>query len=313
LSDDAAVTELNERVAAVRSFSRFYTAVLGVLDEGLLRSPYSLTEARVIFELAQADVTEVVTLRHRLGLDAGYLSRILARLEADGLVGRGRSGADGRRQTGWLTDAGRDVFTTLDARAADQVAGLLGALPDADQRRVVGAMGTIESTLGALAPDSPVVLRSLLPGDLGWVVQRHGALYAAEYGWDETFEALVARIVADYVAERDTRRENAWIAECDGRPAGCVFCVRGDDERTAQLRLLLVEPSARGLGIGRTLVGECIRFARGADYDAITLWTNDVLAAARHIYQQAGFVLVRQEEHHSFGHDLIGQYWRLEL
>jgi DNA-binding MarR family transcriptional regulator/GNAT superfamily N-acetyltransferase len=310
---DAVVTVLSERVAAVRSFSRFFTTVIGILNEGLLQSPYSLTEARVIFELAQANVTEVVALRHTLSLDAGYLSRILARLEADGLVVRGRSGADGRRQTVWLTDAGREVFTTLDARSADQVAGLLGTLPDADQRRIVGAMGTIESTLGAPTPASPVTLRALLPGDLGWVVHRHGALYAGEYGWDETFEALVARIVADYVAERDARRENAWIAECDGLPVGCVFCVGGDDERTAKLRLLLVEPSVRGLGIGRMLVGECIRFAREAGYDAITLWTNDVLTAARHIYQQAGFTLIKQEEHRSFGHDLTGQYWRLEL
>ncbi len=304
---------LSERVAAVRSFSRFFTKVIGVLDEGLLDSPYSLTEARVIFELAQADVREVVTLRRALGLDPGYLSRILARFEADGLVVRERSGIDGRRQTVCLTEAGREVFRMLDGRSAGQVSQLLSGLTDSDQKQVVDAMATIESTLAGHQPRPSVALRTLRSGDLGWVVHRHGVLYADEYGWDETFEALVAQIVADYAAAHDPHRENAWIAELDGRPVGCVFCVRGDDEGTAKLRLLLVEPSARGLGIGAKLVDECIRFARNAGYRSITLWTNDVLVAARRIYQQAGFELVKEEKHHSFGHDLVGQYWCLDL
>jgi DNA-binding MarR family transcriptional regulator/GNAT superfamily N-acetyltransferase len=307
------VTVLVERVAAVRSFSRFFTTVIGALDEGLLKSPYSLTEARVIFELAQADVTEVVALRRALGLDAGYLSRMLTRFETDGLVVREKSGVDARRQTVRLTQAGRTVFGLLDERSSEQVSRLLEAVPDADQQRVVAAMATIESALGSRSGGSRVTLRGLGPGDLGWVVHRHGVLYADEYGWDRTFEGLVAQIVADYVHQRDPNMENAWIAELDGEPVGCVFCVRGDDERTAKLRLLLVEPSARGHGIGSRLVDECVRFARDAGYRAVTLWTNDVLVAAGRIYQRAGFVVVDEERHHSFGHDLVGQYWRLEL
>jgi DNA-binding MarR family transcriptional regulator/GNAT superfamily N-acetyltransferase len=307
------VTVLVERVAAVRSFSRFFTTVIGALDEGLLKSPYSLTEARVIFELAQADVTEVVALRRALGLDAGYLSRMLTRFETDGLVVREKSGIDARRQTVRLTQAGRTVFGLLDERSSEQVSRLLEAVPDADQQRVVAAMATIESALGSRSGGSRVKLRGLGTGDLGWVVHRHGVLYADEYGWDRTFEGLVAQIVADYVHQHDPNKENAWIAELDGEPVGCVFCVRGDDERTAKLRLLLVEPSARGHGIGSRLVDECVRFARDAGYRAVTLWTNDVLFAAGRIYQRAGFVLVDEERHHSFGHDLVGQYWRLEL
>ena len=307
------MTVLAERVAAVRSFSRFFTTVIGALDEGLLQSPYSLTEARVIFELAQAEVTEVVALRRALGLDAGYLSRMLARFEADGLVVRQTSGVDARRRTVRLTQAGRTVFRLLDDRSSEQVSRLLAAVPDADQRRVVAAMSTIESALASRSEGSRVALRGLRPGDLGWVVHRHGVFYANEYGWDETFEALVAQIVADYGHRHDPHRENAWIAELDGEPVGCVFCVRGDDERSAKLRLLLVEPPARGHGIGSRLVDECVRFARDTGYQAVTLWTNDVLGAARRIYQRAGFVLVEEERHHSFGHGLVGQYWRLEL
>lgn len=305
---------LDERVGEVRAFSRFFTTVIGLLDEGLLKSPYSLTEARVIFELAQSEATEVVGLRSTLGLDAGYLSRMLARFEADGLVRRERSAVDGRRQVIVLTPAGRDVFAMLDARSAAQVGKLLASLADYEQRRVVEAMSTIRGLLDAARPTEPAVtLRSLCAGDLGWVVARHGVLYEREYGWDQTFEALVARIVADYATGRDPAREDAWIAELAGKPVGCVFCVRGDDESTAKLRLLLVEPSARGHGIGARLVDQCIAFARSTGYSRLTLWTNDVLAAARRIYQRAGFELIREEKHHSFGHDLVGQYWQVDL
>jgi len=302
-----------DRVAALRAFTRFYTALLGVLDEGLLHSPYSVTEARVIFELAQRELTHVADLRRDLGIDAGYMSRITARLEADGLVRRERSQADARRQVLRLTERGRVVFDMLDARAAEQATQLLVGMPDPVQRRVVAAMDTIRAAFadGATSP-STVVLRAPEPGDLGWVVARHGVLYAAEYGWDETFEGLVARIVGDFAADHDPRREAAWIAEIDGEPVGCVFCVAAD-EATAQLRLLLVEPTARGRGVGRRLVDECVRFARRTGYRSIVLWTNDVLVSARRIYEAAGFALADEDPHHSFGHDLVGQHWSLEL
>jgi DNA-binding MarR family transcriptional regulator/GNAT superfamily N-acetyltransferase len=302
-----------DRVAALRAFTRAYTALLGVLDEGLLHSPYSVTEARVIFELAQRELTHVADLRRDLGIDAGYMSRITARLEADGLVRRERSQADARRQVLRLTEQGRVVFDMLDARAAEQATQLLAGMPDPVQRRVVAAMDTIRAAFadGATSP-STVVLRAPEPGDLGWVVARHGVLYAAEYGWDETFEGLVARIVGDFAADHDPRREAAWIAEIDGDPVGCVFCVAAD-EATAQLRLLLVEPTARGRGVGRRLVDECVRFARRTGYRSIVLWTNDVLVSARRIYEAAGFALVGEDPHHSFGHDLVGQHWSLEL
>lgn len=329
--DNGAVDE--DRIREVRAFSRFYTAVIGLLDEGLLRSPYSLTEARVIFELAQADATEVVDLRRRLGVDAGYLSRILARFDTDGLIHRERSGGDARRQVIRLAQAGRDVYSMLDSRSAAQVRGLLAGLTDYDQGQLVEAMGTVRELLGHVVPggrrdapagpsaargtaeasDRTVALRPLRPGDLGWVVARHGVLYAREYGWDQSFEGLVARIVADYADHRDADRDNAWIAELAGEPVGCVFCVHGDDERTAKLRLLLVEPSARGHGVGTRLVDECVAFARAAGYTRLTLWTNDVLVAARRIYERAGFDLVEEERHRSFGHELVGQYWRLDL
>lgn len=302
-----------DRVAALRAFPRSYTALLGVLDEGLLHSPYSVTEARVIFELAQRELTHVADLRRDLGIDAGYMSRITARLEADGLVWRERSQADARRQVLRLTEQGRVVFDMLDARAAEQATQLLSGMPDPVQRRVVAAMDTIRAAFadGATSP-STVVLRAPEPGDLGWVVARHGVMYAAEYGWDETFEGLVARIVGDFAADHDPRREAAWVAEIDGEPVGCVFCVVAD-EATAQLRLLLVEPTARGRGVGRRLVDECVRFARRTGYRSLVLWTNDVLVSARRIYEAAGFALVDEDPHHSFGHDLVGQHWSLEL
>jgi DNA-binding MarR family transcriptional regulator/GNAT superfamily N-acetyltransferase len=312
VTDPAADPRADPQIAAVREFNRYYTNVLGLLREGLLDTPYSLTEARVIFELARAGSTEVAVLRASLDIDAGYLSRILTRFEADGLVTRRRLGSDRRRQVIMLTPRGHDAFRTLDDRAAGQISALLSRRAPADKRRLTAAMASIREIIDDSPGPLEFTLRAPQPGDLGWVVQAHGALYAREYGWDATFEALVARVVADYAAARDARRERAWIAEAGGRPAGCVLCVR-KDEATAQLRLLLVEPWARGAGIGERLVGECIAFARAAGYAGIVLWTNDVLIAARRIYQRAGFVLVDEQRHHSFGHDLVGQNWRLDL
>jgi len=299
-------------VAAIREFNRFYTNVIGLLREGLLDTPYSLTEARVIFELARWDQAEVAKLRRSLDIDAGYLSRILARFEADGLITRQRSPADGRQQVIALAGPGRAAFQMLDGRSADQVSALLSGLSRADQRRLTSAMATIREIIDGTPRPALFVLRAPRPGDLGWVVHRHGALYAQEYSWDDTFEALVARIVADYSHDHDQEREAAWIAEAEGEQVGCVFCVRESDT-TAQLRLLLVEPRVRGMGVGGRLVAECIGFARRAGYAEIMLWTNDVLTAARRIYEQAGFLMVNAEKHHSFGHDLVGETWRLAL
>ncbi len=297
-----------DRVAAVRGFNRFYTKVIGVLREGLVRTPYSLTEARVIFELAQREATEVADLRRSLDIDAGYLSRILARFEVDRLATRARSEPDGRRQVIRLTRQGRAAFKMLDARSSQEISALLSRLREEDQRRLLAGMESIRQILeGAPRPDS-FVLRPPVAGDYGWVVQRHGVIYAEEYGWDETFEGLVARIVSDYASRRDARREAAWMAEVDGEPVGCVFCVK-KDEKAAQLRLLLVEPSARGMGIGTRLVEECLRFARRVGYLRIVLWTNNILEDARRIYERAGLELAEEEAHHSFGHDLVGQYW----
>lgn len=294
-------------VSAVRSFNRFYTNLIGVLREGLLDTPYSLTEARVIFELAQQASVEVADLRHRLDIDAGYVSRILTRLAADGLVTRERSPTDGRRQVIRLTRQGRRAFALLDSRSADRIAALLDPLPEAERLRLLGCMNTIREIFGE-RPALVVALRPPGTGDYGWVVNRHGEIYAAEYGWDETFEALVARIVGNYVEQRDPRRERAWIAELGEERVGCVFCVKKDED-VAQLRLLLVEPWARGRGIGLRLVDECIGFARRARYKQIVLWTNDVLEDARRIYERAGFALITEDKHHSFGHDLVGQHW----
>jgi DNA-binding MarR family transcriptional regulator/GNAT superfamily N-acetyltransferase len=307
----SAETTQNERVTAVRAFNRLYTSIIGLLHEGLLRTPYSLTEARVIFELAQRDASELANLRRVLNIDAGYMTRILARLETDGIATRERSRADARRQVIALTDRGREVFEMLDQRSGEEIRALLSRLTEDDQGRVIGAMGAIRRVLEG-SPRPEPCLRPPRPGDFGWVVQRHGVLYAAEYGWDESFEALVARIVADYVDHRDPKRERAWIAEVDDEPVGCVFCCR-KEENVAQLRLLLVEPGIRGMGIGTRLVDECVRFARRTGYRHLMLWTNDVLEDARRIYERAGFELVEEEPHRSFGHELVGQNWRRKL
>jgi DNA-binding MarR family transcriptional regulator/GNAT superfamily N-acetyltransferase len=299
-------------VRTLRSFNRTVTAAMGVLDEGLLQTEFVLSEARTIHDLAQRDATEVSDLRERLGLDSGYLSRLLSRLEERDLVRREVSPADGRRQVASLTPAGRDAFAVLDSRADHEAARLLDALGDRDRLRLVSGMRAVRDILAGPPASRAVVLRAAGPGDWGWIVSRHGALYAAEYGWDESFEALVARIVADHIESRDPRTDAAWIAELDGEPAGCVLCVR-EDERTAKLRLLLVDPRARGLGIGGRLVEECIRFARRAGYARLVLWTNAPLTSARRIYEAAGFVLTGEEEHESFGSTLTGQTFSLEL
>ena len=299
-------------VATVREFSRFYTRRLGTLDEGLLETPWSLTEARVIFELGQASSTDMAALRATLALDSGYLSRLLAKFDAAGLIARTASATDGRRQALSLTAAGKRLYRTLNQRSDRQVGTLLAPLPEPVRESLAGAMHTVMRALDDQPRPPAVVLRGLRPGDLGWVVQRHGEVYAREYGWTQSFEALVARIVADYVDQHQPGREDAWIAEVDGQRAGCIFCVRKDDE-TAQLRILLVEAWARGHGLGARLVDECIRFARDHGYRKLVLWTNDILVAARRIYLAAGFELVREEAHHSFGKDLVGQFWELRL
>ena len=299
-------------VATVRAFNRFYTNLIGLLRGKYLDTPYSLTEARVLFELGQRDASEVTDLRRTVDIDAGYLSRILARFSSDGLITRQRSAADGRRQVITLTGDGRSVVAGLDARSAAQTRDMLATVHDDDRHRLLNAMHVITDVLAEAPPPRGYVMRAPQAGDMGWVVQRHGAMYAEEFGWDETFEALVARLVADYVDHRDPDREAAWIAEVDGTPAGCVFCMRKDD-RTAQLRMLLVEPWARGLGIGSRLVEEVLRFARRAGYSDITLWTNDVLVGARRIYQRAGFTLDDEARYHSFGKDLVEQNWSRRL
>jgi DNA-binding MarR family transcriptional regulator/GNAT superfamily N-acetyltransferase len=306
------MSNMTDAVAAVREFSRFYTNVIGLLRGGLLGTPYSLTEARVIFELARPEPVDALTLRRELDLDAGYLSRILNRFETDGLVTRERRADDGRRQAVRLSAAGRAVFAELDARAATQIETLLAAATAEDRARLVEALRTVQTILAGRSAARSYVLRPLEAGDLGWVVQRHGVIYTEQYGWDATFEGLIAQIVGDYARSPHAARENAWIAEVDGVPAGCVFCMHKDDD-VAQLRLLLVEPAARGAGIGGRLVDECLRFATRAGYREIMLWTNDVLVEARRIYQKAGFHLVSEGPHHSFGKDLVEQVWQRPL
>jgi DNA-binding MarR family transcriptional regulator/GNAT superfamily N-acetyltransferase len=270
-------------VAAIRAFNRFYTARVGALNDGLLATAHPLPEARVLYELGQRERTDTGDLRRTLELDAGYLSRLLGRLEEQGLLARERSQADARRQVVALTPAGRDAYTTLDRRSAAEIATVLDGLAPPDRARLRAAMDTVREVLDAAPRPAGFALRPPLPGDYGWVVQRHGALYAQEYGWDETFEALVARVIADYADDHDAEREAAWIAEVSGRPVGSIFCVRKDD-RTAKLRCLLVEPEARGMGIGQALVDECVRFAGAAGYRELVLWTNDVLTGARRLY-----------------------------
>ena len=296
----------------MRAFNRFYTRRLGMLGTGLLGTSHPLPRARVLYELGQRPVTAVADLRTVLDLDAGYLSRLLSGLEADGLVARRPSQADARRQEVSLTAAGAATFGELDARSIEEIRELLERLPDSDQRRVLAAMQALEDAWGPAERPRTFTLRAPRAGDYGWVIQRHGALYATEHGFDESFEALVARIVAEYLERGDGARERAWIAEVAGEPAGCVFCTRRDDD-TAALRLLLVEPDARGLGIGARLVQECVEFAARAGYTAITLWTQSILEDACRLYERAGFTLAEAQDHRSFGRDLVAQTWSLRL
>lgn len=308
-----ATSDIDARVDAVRGFNRFYTKQIGVLHEGLLGSQYSLIEVRVLYELAHREQPTAADLIRELGLDAGYLSRILRGFAKRGLITKTPSTTDRRQTLLSLTARGRRAFAALNARSHDEVAAVLTGLSAARQARLIEAMGTIQTVLGA-HPEVrvPYVLRPHQPGDMGWIIHRHGVLYAREYGWDETFEALVAEISAKFIRHFDLKRERCWIAEREGGIVGSVFLVR-KSETVAQLRLMYVEPDARGLGIGSRLAEECIRFGRQVRYRKIVLWTNSVLGAARHIYQKAGFRLVHSEPHHSFGHDLIGETWELPL
>jgi DNA-binding MarR family transcriptional regulator/GNAT superfamily N-acetyltransferase len=303
-----------ERVVAVRRFNRFYTRKIGVLHEGLLGSPMSLTEGRVLYELAQRGSATASQLAGELGLDSGYLSRILAGFEKRGMLEKRPSVEDARQLILGLTDQGREMFATINARSHDEIDELLRPISDTDQARLITALATVETVLGGAqkAGAPSYILRTHQPGDIGWIIHRHAVLYAEEYGWDETFEALVAKIAAAFIDNFDHRRERCWIAERDGEIVGSVLLVK-DAAEVAKLRLLYVEREARGLGIGSRLVAECIGFARRSGYRRLTLWTNDILVSARRIYEAAGFSLVREEPHHSFSRDLVGQYWELPL
>ncbi|HEV2548235.1 MAG TPA: bifunctional helix-turn-helix transcriptional regulator/GNAT family N-acetyltransferase [Stellaceae bacterium] len=300
-------------IEAVRAFNRFYTQRIGVLREALLDSPFSLAEARVLYELARREQPTSSGLCRELSLDPGYLSRILRRFEKERLLGRRRSTEDGRQYLLALTKKGRAAFAALDKGSRRQVGGLLKPIAASDRARVVAAMAMIEQKFrGTPAAAVPYLLRTHRPGDIGWVVGRHGAIYAEEYGWDESFEALVAEIAAKFLRHYDEKRERCWIAERQGVNVGSVFLVK-QSSTVAKLRLLLVEPEARGLGIGGRLVEECVGFARRAGYRKVTLWTQSILVAARRIYEHAGFHLVREEPHRSFGHDLVGEHWERTL
>jgi DNA-binding MarR family transcriptional regulator/N-acetylglutamate synthase-like GNAT family acetyltransferase len=303
----------DEEIAAVRAFNRFYTSKLGFLDQQLPKSPFSLSEARVLYELANRQSPSAKEIGTELGLDAGYLSRIVQKFDEDGLIARKPFAADRRQYQLSLTAKGRQAFAKLDRSSHDDVADMLAALPQDDRKRLIGAMAAIERLLGSAGVSPGTAnLREPRPGDIGWVVQSHGALYASEYGWDSSFEVLVAEIAAQFLASFDASRERCWIAELDGAQVGSVFLVRHSDD-IAKLRLLLVDPAGRGQGLGRRLVGECITFARACGYRKITLWTQSILVAARKIYQDAGFVQVASEPHRSFGQSLIGETWELSL
>ena len=302
----------HQQVEQVRAFNRDYTRRIGVLSQGLLDSPWSLTEARVLYEIAHHPGVTASELAAGLGLDRGYLSRILKRFTAKRLLVRAAAGTDARRQHLRLTPAGRGAFAPLERRARRQVRTLLAPLDAGRRDALLAAMSTIRRAFDPARGVAAVTLRAHRPGDMGWVVERHGALYAREYGWSEEFEALVAGITADFIRKLDLAHERCWIAELEGQRVGCVFLV-ADTAGSARLRLLLVEPQARGLGLGGRLIGECVSFARAAGYQRIVLWTQSRLVAARRLYQWAGFVRTARKPHHSFGHDLVGETWELSL
>lgn len=301
------------RVEAIRRFNRFYTRKIGVLQEGFLDSAYSLTQGRVLYELAHRQKPTAAAVGAELGLDAGYLSRLLRAFKKEGMIDTERSATDGRETLLSLTPRGRKVIAMLDRRSNKDVTVRLQGVSEVEQRRLVTAMDAIESVLAPPAmQNEPYILRTHQPGDMGWVVSRQGLLYAVEYGWDEQYEVLAAKIVAHFIEKLDARRERCWIAERKGENVGAVFLVK-HSQTVAKLRLLHVEASARGLGIGKRLVEECVRFARQAGYKKITLWTQSILFAARHIYKQAGFRCVGKKRHHSFGHDLVAETWELKV
>lgn len=308
--------DIDTRIADIRAFNRFHTRLVGALNEGLLASDFPLVQVRVLYDLAHADNLAAADLVARLGVDAGYMSRMIAALESRGLILKTPDIDNAKRLVLSLSQEGRAVFERLDRASAEEVRQLVSPLSEAQRHQLVGAMQTIRRLLGddsvAPATERRFVLRDPRPGDLGFVVHRQAALYAAEYGWDWSYEALVAKIVSDFVTRFDPACERCWIAELDGEIAGSVFVVR-QDETTAKLRLLYVEASARGMGLGRALVDEVIRFARERGYTRLELWTNSVLVSARRIYEAAGFELIDEQPHRSFGHDLVGQTWVLEL
>jgi len=340
-----------EQISRVRAFNRDYTRRIGVLAEGLLDSPYSLTEVRVMYEVAHRPGITAGELTEELGIDKGYMSRILKRFEARKLVARQPSAKDGRRQHLRLTPLGKKVFTPLDRRSQQQVRATLSALDQSGREAVLGAMSTIQSTLTranahagvhsqprdlleaqprhqahdqprdatepnewAVASASRFTLRTHQPGDMGWIIERHGAIYYKEYGWDREFEALVAEISGDFLRNPDPARARCWIAESEGKRVGCVLLMTDtQDESVARLRLLLAEPQARGIGLGRALVARCVEFAKAAGYRRIVLWTQENLVAARRLYADAGFIVTARWPHHSFGHDLVAETWELSL
>jgi DNA-binding MarR family transcriptional regulator/GNAT superfamily N-acetyltransferase len=314
------MTALRQRarhVAAVRGFNRFYTRQIGVLRKTYLDTAYPLGEARVLYEIARGRAPTASEIARALDLDAGYLSRLLRNFEKRGLIQRKVSASDARQSHLALSPRGRSAFALLERRSQGNTAAMLGRLSPADQARLIAAMNTIESLLGGKAgarppPGRGLTLRAPVPGDFGWMVARHAELYARDYGWTEPFEGLCAQIVADYANQNDPRRERCWIAAMNGENVGCVFLAK-DSPTVARLRLLLVDPKARGLGLGARLVDECISFARRAGYKKITLWTHSMLGAARHIYEKAGFKLTRTEPHNSWGRPVVGEHWDLEL
>ena len=307
--------DIKSQVEAVRQFNRFFTQRIGVLDESLLASRFTLTQARVLFEIGTRNVCIAGDLIAVLGLDAGYLSRILQEFSDSGLVARKQSPEDGRRTNLSLTRKGQKRFIELDRSSRRSIGELLNPLPPLQRARLLKSMQMIEKTLSATGSlERTVTIRPYGIGDVGWAIERHGQVYADQYGWNCEFEALVARLFAQFATQHDPEAEQFWVAELDGERAGCVFVVRSEkDSAAAQLRCLLVEPKARGFGVGRKLVDECIRFSKSAGYRRIMLWTNDILVSARRIYEAAGFSLIEQAPHRSFGHDLVGQYWALEL